>query len=148
MNWPLANDYLDVPTSCKWSSGCAGLIQMIILINRPLTNDHQDHQTNPLQTIIWIGRPLAKDYLDKPANDNSDRPASCNWSSGWTGLWQTIILMDQPLANDYLDRPAFCKWLSWSTDLPQMIIWIDQPLAYDQLDGSAFCRWSTGWKEL
>ena len=37
---PLANDHLEWPASCKWSSGVAGLLQMIIRTGRPLANDH------------------------------------------------------------------------------------------------------------
>ena len=57
---------------------------MIILMDRPLTNDHPK----------W--------------------PAACKRSSGWISLLQMIIRMDQPFANDHPDWPASCKWSSFS----------------------------------
>ena len=53
MDRPLANDHVDGPASCKWSSGWTSLLQMIIRMDLPLANDHPDG------------------------------PASCKWSSGW-----------------------------------------------------------------
>ena len=75
--------------------------------------------------------------MDLPfANDHPDGPASCNWSSGWTGLLQIIIGMDRPLANDHSDWPAFCKWSYAWISLLQMIDRIEWPLANDHPDGS------------
>ena len=34
-------------------------------------------------------------------NDHPDGPASCKWSTVWTGLLQMIIRMNWPLANDH-----------------------------------------------
>ena len=64
-----------------------------------------------MQMIILMDRPLA--------NDHPDGPASCKLSSGETSLLQMVIRMDEPLANDnldglafatdHLDGPAYCK---------------------------------------
>ena len=86
--------------------------------------------------IVRMDRPLA--------NDHQDGPASCKWSSGWTDLLQMIIRMDRPFANDHPDWPASCKWSSWWTILLQMIIRNNWPLANDHLDWSVYCKWLTG----
>ena len=79
---------------------------MIIRIDWPLTNDHQDRPApckrsswwnNLLQMIIWNDWPLANDH-----------PFS---------LLQMIIRIEQPLANDHTDRPSSCKGLFGSTGL-------------------------------
>ena len=50
---------------------------------------------------------------------SSNRPACCKWSSGQTGLLQTIIRKDQSLANNYPEGPTSCKWSSVTpTPLP------------------------------
>ena len=84
MDRPLASDHLDQPSTCKWSSGSTGFLQMIIWIDQPLANNHLD----------W--------------------PASCKWSFWSTSLLQLIIRIDRPLANNHLDEPASCKWSSIS----------------------------------
>ena len=61
IDWTFAIDHSDGPAYCKWSSGWAGLLQMIILPGRPL------------HVIIWIGRTFA--------NDHWDGQAFCKWSS-------------------------------------------------------------------
>ena len=40
--WALANDDPKGPTTCRWSSGGAGLLQMMIRRDRPLENDHPE----------------------------------------------------------------------------------------------------------
>ena len=60
MGRPFANDHLDKPAFCTWSSRLAGLLQM----------------------IIWMSRPLA--------NDHPESPTFCKWSSGGAGLLQII----------------------------------------------------------
>ena len=67
----LANDHLEDPASCKWSSGGSGHLQIIIWWDRPLAMIIQR---------IW---PLA--------HDHPEDLASCKWSSGGTGLLQMII---------------------------------------------------------
>ena len=86
--------------------------------------------------IIWIDRPLANDHLDWPA--------SCKWSSRWTGLLQMIIQIDRPLANDHSDGPASLKWSFGWTSLLQMIVWMERPLANGQKSKkrSALFTWS------
>ena len=42
----LENDNPDQPASCKKSSGQTGLLQMIILMDQPFENDHQDGTTS------------------------------------------------------------------------------------------------------
>ena len=94
--------------------------------------------------IIWMDQLLA--------NYHPDGPATCKWSSWWTGsckwsfglasLLQMIIWMDQLLTNDHLDGLASCKWSSWLTCVLQMIILIDGPLTNDHLDWPASCKWS------
>ena len=84
MDCPFANDRLDGFTSCKWSSGRIGFLQMIIWMDLPLANDHMDG------------------------------PASCRWSSGWIGFLQMIIWMDWPLAHNHPDGLASCKRSSFS----------------------------------
>ena len=133
---PFANDHPDGPASCKWSSRWTGLLKMIIQMNWPLTNDHldgpplaNDHPNGPtsknkqpainnnklqMQILIWIDWPIA--------NDHPDEPASCAWSSRWTGLLKMIIWMDRPFANDHRDGPAPCKLLSAWTSRLQMIL--------------------------
>ena len=74
-----ANDHLDGPASCKWSSRRTILLQMIIAIDHPLAIDH----------LYWM--------------------TSWEWSSGWTGLSQMIIQMDRPHANNHPDWLAACK---------------------------------------
>ena len=61
---PLANDHLEGPASCKWSSEGTRLLQMIIQRDRPLANDHPEG------------------------------PAICKWSSGGAGLLQMIVWRD------------------------------------------------------
>ena len=61
MGRSFANDHLDGLAFCTWSSGWAGLLQM----------------------IIWIGWPFA--------NDHPDGPAFCKWSSGWASLFKEIF---------------------------------------------------------
>ena len=100
-----------VTMGIMWSSGWAGLLQMIIRMGRPFANDHPDG------------------------------PAFCKWSSGGASLLQMIIWMGWPFANDHPDWPAFCKWLSGWGGLSQMIIWISWPFANDHLDGPAFFKW-------
>ena len=69
--------------------------------------------------------------MDRPlANDHLNWQASCELSSGWTGLLQMIIRMAPPLANDHPDGPASCKLLSGGTSLLQMIIRINQILLH------------------
>ena len=73
----ITSDYQDGITSWKWSSrwtglskwpsGWTSLLQMIMLIDQPLTNDQQD------------------------------RLAPCKWLFRWTGLLQMIIRMDPSL---------------------------------------------------
>ena len=89
-----------------------------------------------MQMIILMDWPLA--------NDHPDRPASCKWSSGLISLLQMLIRMERPLANDYQDGPASFEWPSRSTGLLQIIIWIDRPLANDHQDRLASCTWSFG----
>ena len=89
---PVANDYPegsglwdDHPkwqASCKWSSGVAGLLQMIIRRDKPLANHH----------LEW--------------------PASSKWSFRGACLLQMIIRKNQPLVNDHPERGATCKWSS------------------------------------
>ena len=67
---PLANDDPEGQASCRWSSGGAGLLQMMIRRDRPLADGHPE---GPL------------------ANDDTEGLASCRWSSGGTGLLQMII---------------------------------------------------------
>ena len=85
-----------------------------------------------LQMIIRMDRFMQRiNRMDWPlANCHSDGPASCKWSSGWTGLFQIITSRDQPLANDHPDELASCKWLSGGTSLLQMIIRINQILLH------------------
>ena len=118
-------------------------MQMIILMDRPLANDHPDglasckwssRWTGLLKMIILINRPLA--------NDHPDGPASCKWSYWSTGLLQMIIMIELSLANDHLDGSASFKWLSERNNLYKMIIMINRPFANDHLDGQAFCKWS------
>ena len=71
--WPLANDDLKGPASCKWSSGEAGILQMMIQRDRPLANGHPEG------------------------------PAFCKWWSGGTRHLQMVIQRGQPLANDHLE---------------------------------------------
>ena len=78
------------------------------------------------------------------AKDQWVRPASRKWSSGWTGLLQTIIRMDQPLANDHPDGPASCKWLSGWTSLLQMVIRIKQIFLHFSFYSSANLLFSIG----
>ena len=85
----LANDHLEDPASCKWSSRGSGLLQMIIGRIRPLANDH-------------------------PAD-----PATCKWSYGGTGHLQMIIRRIWPLANDHPEDPASCKWSSGGSGNPK-----------------------------
>ena len=56
------------------------------------------------------------------ANDHSEWPASCKWSTRGAGLLQMIIWRGRPLANDHPEGPASCKWSSGGTGLLQMII--------------------------
>ena len=86
-----ANDHLDGPASCKWSSRQTILLQMIIAIDHPLAIDH----------LYWM--------------------TSWEWSSGWTGLSQMIIQMDRPHANNHPDWLAACKWSSAWNGLLQLI---------------------------
>lgn len=62
------------PASCKWWTGGAGLLHMIIWRGRPL------------ETIIRRDRPLA--------NDHPEGLTICKWSSGCAGLLQMIIRRD------------------------------------------------------
>ena len=89
---PHANNNLEDPHSCKWSSGRFGHLQMIIQKIRPL------------------------------ANDQLEDLATCKWSSGGSGHLQMIIWRDRPLANDHPEDPASCKWSSGGSGLLQMII--------------------------
>ena len=68
---PLANNHPERPTSCKRSSGRAGLLQMIIRRGRPLANNH----------LEWL--------------------ASCKSTSRVAGLLQMSFPRDRPLANDH-----------------------------------------------
>ena len=43
------------------------------------------------------------------ANDRLEDAASCNISSGGSGLLQMVIWKNQPLENDHLDSVATCK---------------------------------------
>ena len=47
--------------------------------------------------------------VDVVTNDHLGNPASCNLSSGGTGLLQMVIWRDQPLANDHPEDMASCK---------------------------------------
>ena len=89
---------------CKWSSGWASLLQMIIRMDWPYTNDYLD------------GKPF------------------CKWPFGWAGLMPVIIQMGRPFANDHLDGLAFCKWSSGWTGLLQMIIRMSWLFANNHLD--------------
>ena len=97
----VANDHLEDPASCNWSSGVSSLSQL----------------------IIWRIRPLATDHLEDPA--------SCQWSFRGSSLLLLIIRMIQPLANYHPKEPASCNWSSRRSGLLQIIIWRDWPLAND-----------------
>ena len=62
----LANDHSEGLASCEWSSGEAGLLQMIIRRGRPLANNHLE--VGLLQMIIRRDRPLANNHLEVPAS--------------------------------------------------------------------------------
>ena len=74
-----ASDHPDGPVFCKWSSGWAGLLQMIFRMGCPYANVH------------------------------SDEPAFCKWSSRWAGPLQMIIQMGLPSTNGHPNGPASCK---------------------------------------
>ena len=84
---PPANDHMEDPASCKWSSRGTGL----------------------LQTIIWRDQP--------PANDHLEDPPSCKWSSENSCHLQMIIRRNRPFANDHPEDPAICKWSSGGSGL-------------------------------
>ena len=114
---------------CKWSSGGACFLQMIIWRGPSLANDHPEepasYKWSPggislLQMIIWRSRCLA--------NDHPEGSASCKWSLEGTSLSQTFIWRG--------------KWSSGGISLLQMIIWRGQCLANDHPEGSASCKWS------
>ena len=67
---------------CKWSSGRAGLLQMVVRMG-------------------WSF-----------ANDLPDGLALCKCSFGWAGLLQMIIQMGLPFANDHLDFFLSTKFFS------------------------------------
>ena len=52
---PLVNDDAEGPASCKWSSGGAGLLKMMMRRDRPLANDDVEDQ------------PLANGHPEGPA---------------------------------------------------------------------------------
>ena len=54
------------------------------------------------------------------ANDLLEVQASCNWSSGGTGLLQLIFRRIRPLTNDHPEDPAFSKWSSGGSGLLQI----------------------------
>ena len=97
--WPLTNDHLEDPASCKWSSKGSSLLQIII---RPLTNDHPEDPASCKWSTWGSG--------------------SCKWSSRGSSLLQMIIRRIWPLANDHTEDLASCKWSSEGTGLLQMII--------------------------
>ena len=95
---------------------------------------------NPNKNSIMIGTPDRGQQIKDIIKDHQDGPASCKWSSGWTGLLQMIILMDRPSATDHLDGPASCKWSSWWTSLLRMIILMGWPLGNDHPDQPSSCK--------
>ena len=61
----------------------------------------------PCRSVCWRHHQFSNNNNN---NDHSVGTASPKWLSGWTGLLQVIIRMDQPLASDHPDGPASCKW--------------------------------------
>ena len=108
INRPLANDHPDGPTSCKWSSGWTGLLQVIIPIDRLL------------QMIIQRVWPLANDHMEDTA--------TCKWSLGRSTLLQMIIWKDRPFANDHREDPPSWNWSSRGSGPPlsDMLFWLDR----------------------
>ena len=89
--------------------------------------------------IILMDRPLANDHPDGPASCkwSSRWTPSCKWLPGGTGLSQMILQMDRPLANDYPEVPASCnlqvascKWSSGSTRFISIFLLILQQISY------------------
>ena len=107
---------------------------------RPATNNNQqltmtnDKQRPTTNKDHWQTMTSDKQRPKTNANGHPDGPASCKWSSWWTGLLQMIIQMDWPLENDHPDRPASCKWSSGLISLLQMIDRIEWSLANYHLD--------------
>ena len=92
---PLANDHPEGPASFKWSSGGAGLLQMMIRRDQPLANDHPEGPAS----CKW-------------SSEGGGLLQTCKWSSGGASLLQTIIRRDRPLANDHPEGLTICKWSS------------------------------------
>ena len=77
------------------------------------------------------------------ANNYLKDLASCNWSSGGSGLLQMIIQRIPPLTNDYPEDPASCKWSSGGSGLLQIIIQRFRQLANDHPEDLASYKWSS-----
>ena len=93
-----ANDHLDGPAFCKWPSGLAGLLQMIIRISS-FQPDFLFFSKSEDQGLI------SQTFLEQCAfaNDYTDGLAFCKWSSELASLLQMIIRMGRPFANDHPD---------------------------------------------
>ena len=61
----------------------------------PVTPNHPCHPGDPPLSRRWLLLLFQRDRL--PTNDQPDWLASCKWSSGWTGLLQMIIWINQIL---------------------------------------------------
>ena len=93
---PLANDHLEWPATCKWSSEGTSLLQMIIRIERPLQIIIQKGPASCKWSFRWAG--LLQMVL--LANSPPKEPTSCKWSSGSAGILRMILRRDWPLNNN------------------------------------------------